>query len=230
MDSGERLRVVRRRIAAAAGRAGRSAADVRLIVVSKRQPPEAMQALVDAGARDFGESQVQEALDKVARFRDAGLNWHFIGHLQSNKARQAAQLFDMIETVDRYKIARLLNEQCQSLDRTLDILVQVNVGEEGQKSGVLPAEAERLLEQLQEFSRLRVLGLMTMPPFFDAPEKVRPFFRRLRVLSEQFFAQKLLGRHGQVELSMGMSGDFEAAIEEGATLVRVGSALFGCRQ
>ncbi len=183
---------------------------------------------LDAGQDIFGENYLQEAAGKIGAIGNRA-RWHFIGHLQSNKARLAAELFDVIETVDRFKIARLLNEHCQILDRSLDILVQVNVGEEPQKSGVLPDEAERLLEQLQQFPRLRVMGLMTMPPYFDAPETVRPFFRKLRVLSERFRERNLLGRHGSVELSMGMSGDFEVAIEEGATLVRVGTALFGSR-
>ena len=217
------------RMAAAAIRAGRSPDSVRLVAVSKTVGLDRVLEAVSAGQEIFGENYLQEAAVKIGSIGERA-RWHFIGHLQSNKARQAAELFDVIETVDRLKIARLLNEHCQALDRSLDILVQVNVGEEPQKSGVMPADAEVLLEGLQEFSRLRVMGLMTMPPFFDAPEKVRPFFDRLRNLSERFRATNLLGRHGAVELSMGMSGDFETAIEEGATLVRVGTALFGSRQ
>ncbi|MEJ2689056.1 MAG: YggS family pyridoxal phosphate-dependent enzyme [Deltaproteobacteria bacterium] len=216
------------KIAAAALRAGRRPEKVRLVAVSKTVSLNRIREAADAGQEIFGENYLQEAAAKIGEI-GRRLRWHFIGHLQSNKARQAAELFDMVETVDRLKVARLLNEHCQALDRCLDILVQINVGEEPQKSGVLPSEAEMLLDQLQQFPRLRVLGLMTIPPFFDAPEKVRPFYRKLRILSEKFRARNLLGRHGPVELSMGMSGDFESAIEEGATLVRVGTALFGSR-
>lgn len=216
------------RIATAALRAGRRPDEIRLVAVSKTVGLDRVQEAVRVGQEIFGENYLQEAAGKIAGV-GGGARWHFIGHLQSNKACQAAELFDMVETVDRLKVARLLNEHCKALDRCLDILVQVNVGEESQKAGVHPAEAELLLEQLQEFPWLRVMGLMTIPPFFDAPEKVRPFFKKLRLLSERFKARNLLGRHGAVELSMGMSGDFEAAIEEGATLVRVGTALFGSR-
>jgi pyridoxal phosphate enzyme (YggS family) len=216
------------KIAAAAVRAGRHPETVHLVAVSKTVGLDRIREVADAGQEIFGENYLQEAATKIGEI-GRRVRWHFIGHLQSNKARQAAELFDMVETVDRIKVARLLNEHCQALDRCLDILVQINVGEEPQKSGVLPAEAEMLLERLLQFPRLRVLGLMTIPPFFDAPEKVRPYFRKLRILSEQFRAKNLLGRHGPVELSMGMSGDFESAIEEGATLVRIGTALFGRR-
>lgn len=222
-------RQILERIAAATLRAGRRSDAVRLVAVSKTVGLDLVLEAVEAGQQIFGENYMQEAAAKIGEIGSRA-RWHFIGHLQSNKARQAAELFDMVESVDRLKLARLLNQHCQALDRSLDILVQVNIGEEPQKSGVLPAEAEALLTRLQEFPRLRVMGLMAMPPFFDAPEKARPFFKKLRILSERLSAGNLLGRHGDVELSMGMSGDFETAIEEGATLVRIGTALFGRRR
>jgi pyridoxal phosphate enzyme (YggS family) len=217
-----------RRMAEAAIRAGRPPESVKLVAVSKTVGVDRLQEAIAAGQQIFGENYLQEAADKIARL-GRGARWHFIGHLQSNKAKQAAELFDVVETVDRIKIARKLHDHLVIEERTLDILLQINVGGEARKSGVLPQDAEALLEELQQFSRLRILGLMTMPPFFGDPEKVRPLFRQLRKLAERFSREGLIGQGGEFELSMGMSGDFEAAIEEGATLVRVGTALFGER-
>ncbi|MFA6465479.1 MAG: YggS family pyridoxal phosphate-dependent enzyme, partial [Desulfurivibrionaceae bacterium] len=148
---------------------------------------------------------------------------------QSNKARIAAEIFDCIETIDRLKLAKALETRLAELGKTMPILVQVNVGGEAQKAGVAPKEAGQLCRDLQRFPHLRLQGLMTMPPFAEDPEESRGYFRRLRLLGEELTFQGLLGLHGKVELSMGMSGDFEVAIEEGATLVRVGTALFGER-
>jgi pyridoxal phosphate enzyme (YggS family) len=229
MDAGERLRAIRRRIGAAAGRAGRSAADVRLIAVSKKQPPEAMQALVDAGARDFGESQVQEALDKVARFRDAGLNWHFIGHLQSNKTRHVPGHFHWVHSVDSTRLARRLDEAvCAADSEPLKLLLQVNVAGDPAKHGLMPGELYATVDDLleQHLEGVRLCGLMTIG-WLDADRSaVRASFARLRELLAGCRA-----RFGDDfrELSMGMSGDFEIAVEEGATMVRVGTALFGSR-
>jgi len=217
-----------RRMAEAAVRARRPPESVKLVAVSKNVGVDRLQEAVAAGQQIFGENYLQEAADKIARI-GRGVRWHFIGHLQSNKAKQAAELFDMVETVDRIKIARKLHDHLVLEDRTIDILLQINVGGEAQKSGVLPQDAEALLEELQQFPHLRIMGLMTMPPFFGDPDKVRPLFRLLRKLAERFSRQGLIGRGGKFELSMGMSGDFEVAIEEGATLVRVGTALFGER-
>jgi len=229
MDAGERLRAVRHRIAAAAGRAGRSAADVRLIVVSKKQPPEAMQALVDAGARDFGESQVQEALDKVARFRDAGLNWHFIGHLQSNKTRHVPGHFHWVHSVDSTRLARRLDEAaCAAGSEPLKLLLQVNVAGDPAKHGLMPGELYATVDDLleQRLEGVRLCGLMTIGWLDVDQSAVRASFARLRELLAGCRA-----RFGDDfrELSMGMSGDFEIAVEEGATMVRIGTALFGPR-
>ncbi|MFH7320997.1 YggS family pyridoxal phosphate-dependent enzyme [Desulfurivibrio sp. D14AmB] len=226
----DNLAAVRARIAAAARRAGRDPDAVRLVAVSKRVPTERLRQAIAAGQRLFGENYLQEAQEKIAEFDPAGeLGWHFIGHLQSNKAKAAAENFTMVETVDRLKLATLLDRHAAMAGRVLAVLVQVNVGGERQKSGVAPEQAAELLRAMAGLPALRVMGLMTMPPWSAEAEASRPHFRRLRFLAEELTAQGLLGRHGKVELSMGMSGDFEVAVEEGATLVRVGTAIFGPR-
>jgi len=227
-DFAQTRRIILQRMAEAARRSGRAPEEVRLVAVSKTVATDRIAAAAATGQDIFGENYLQEAADKIERLGHT-MRWHFIGHLQSNKARLAAQLFDMIETVDRLKIARKLDEALQELGRRMDVLVQVNIGAEASKSGVSIAETEALLEELRQFGRLRVLGLMILPPFFDAPEKVRPYFRELRLLAEKCSRRGLFYHNRRFELSMGMSGDFEAAIEEGATLVRVGTALFGSR-
>jgi len=222
------IETIRARIRAAAERAGRDPRSVRLVAVSKRQPLEAIREAMAAGQVIFGENYLQEASDKVAALGQ-GLVWHCIGHLQSNKARVAAEIFACIETIDRLKLAKALESRLAELGKTMPVLVQVNVGGERQKAGVAPQEAGQLCRELQQFPHLRLQGLMTMPPFGQEPEESRACFRQLRLLGEELAAQGLFGRHGPLELSMGMSGDFEVAIEEGATLVRVGTALFGER-
>ena len=224
----ENIEIVRGRIRAAAERAGRDPRSVRLVAVSKHQPLVAIREAMAAGQMVFGENYLQEAEDKIAALGQ-GVLWHCIGHLQSNKARIAAEVFDCIETVDRLKLAKALETRLVELGKTMPVLIQVNVGGESQKAGVTSEEAGQLCRGLQQFPHLIVQGLMTMPPFVDDPEESRGCFRQLRLLGVELAAQGLLGRHGVMELSMGMSGDFEVAIEEGATLVRVGTALFGER-
>ncbi|MBA3003225.1 MAG: YggS family pyridoxal phosphate-dependent enzyme [Desulfurivibrio sp.] len=224
----ENIEIIRARIRAALERAGREPGSVRLVAVSKRQPLEAIREAMAAGQVLFGENYLQEAHDKVLAI-DQGVAWHCIGHLQSNKARIAAEIFDCIETLDRLKLGKALESRLAELGKTMPVLIQVNVGGEAQKAGVAPHEAAQFCRDLQQFPHLIVQGLMTMPPFVDDPEESRGCFRQLRLLGEELAAQGLLGRQGPVELSMGMSGDFEVAIEEGATLVRVGTALFGER-
>ncbi|MBM9615400.1 YggS family pyridoxal phosphate-dependent enzyme [Desulfobulbus rhabdoformis] len=224
----DNLRQIKANIATAANKAGRDPQTVKLVAVSKYVPIERIQEAVDAGQRLFGENYLQEAAEKIERLQ-GDISWHFIGHLQSNKAKQAASLFPMVETVDRLKIARALDNQASQLGKELSILIQVNVGREAQKSGVLPEEAPTLLRAIQAETNLKVCGLMTMPPFFDAPEKSRPFFRQLKELADELASKRLFTDNSHVELSMGMSGDYEVAIEEGATIVRVGTALFGSR-
>jgi pyridoxal phosphate enzyme (YggS family) len=229
MDARERLGAIRRRIADAAARAGRSAGEVRLIAVSKKQPAQAMQALVDAGAKDFGESQVQEALDKVAHFRGAGLNWHFIGHLQSNKTRHVPGHFHWVHSVDSTRLARRLNEAvCAAATAPLQMLLQVNVAGDPAKHGLMPGELYAAVDELLELrlEGVRLRGLMTIGWLDSDESATRASFARLRDLLAGCRA-----RFGDEfrELSMGMSGDFEIAVEEGATMVRVGTALFGPR-
>ena len=227
------LTAINNRIATAALRVNRSPADITLVAVSKRIPDEKIMQAIDYGHYTFGENYVQEALDKIHSITKKQIrnkiSFHFIGKLQSNKAGKAAELFDVIETIDSVKLARALEKHLSILNKTLTAYLQVNIGREKQKSGIMPEDCEQLLQELSQFKHLNIVGLMTMPPYFDDPEDVRPYFRQLRQLSEKLTANGLLGQHASVELSMGMSGDFEVAIEEGATVVRVGTAIFGSR-
>ena len=222
------LATIRQTIASVARQCNRDPQDIQLVAVSKRFPADVITEAMEAGQLLFGENYIQEAeLKKQEISPDARL--HFIGHLQSNKAKIAATLFHMIETIDSFKLAQKLNNQLVKLGRTMDILVQVNIGQDSNKSGVLPENAEQLLRQLQPLRQLRVCGLMTMPPFTEDPEDARPYFRSLRSLSEVLKDKNLFSEGERVELSMGMSKDYHIAIEEGATLIRVGTAIFGQR-
>ena len=216
-------------IGQSARKVGRNPQDIKLIAVSKMIGVDLMRQALESGQTLFGENYLQEAADKIDLFPPT-VNWHFIGHLQSNKAKQAVELFDVIETVDRWKIAKALDIHAKNQRKRLSVLIQVNTGREKQKSGVLPEAAEGLLRQVAQESDLRVLGLMTMPPFCHDPEKSRPYFRELKDLAKRLAALNLFADNGRVELSMGMSGDYPIAVEEGATLVRVGTALFGTRK
>jgi pyridoxal phosphate enzyme (YggS family) len=221
----QRWREVLDRMAQAARRAGRAAGDARLVAVSKLHSVEAVRTVYNAGQRDFGENYVQEALTKVDAL-PSDISWHFIGHLQTNKVKYVAGRFGLIHGVDSLKLARSLHDRAQALNLVQDVLVQVNLAAEEQKSGILEKDLPPLAEFLAACRHLRWQGLMLMPPFFDDPERARPYFSRLRVL-----VQRLREDFGLPlpELSMGMTGDFEAAIEEGATLVRVGTRIFGER-
>jgi len=226
----ENIEVTRARIAAAAQRAGRAVESVRLVAASKGQPLEMLRQALACGQSLFGENYLQEAQKKKEGMAaHPGARWHFIGHLQSNKARIAAELFDCIETVDNLRLAAALEKHLAAQDKTMPVLVQVNIGREPQKAGIQPEEAASLCRALRQFPHLAVQGLMTMPPLCAEPEQSRPFFRQLRELGEELCAAGILGRKEPLELSMGMSADFEVAVEEGATLVRVGTALFGSR-
>lgn len=221
------LQKIRQQITEAAATCGRSADDITLVAVSKRFPVEAIQEAVAAGQFVFGENYLQEAVAKRA-VMGKNVRFHCIGHLQSNKAKTAAETFDVIETVDRIKIAAALNRNLAAIDRKLDILIQVNVGLDTAKSGVLPDQTAILLEKIKEFHNLIPKGLMTMPPLSDIPEDSRLHFRNLHALGRKMQSYGLLPEKG-MELSMGMSGDYRIAIEEGATLVRIGTAIFGER-
>ena len=227
-DIRERLVRVREQIARAAERAGRSAEDITLIAVSKTFDPSTVQQAVDAGAHDLGENRVQEAIAKVATVK-GNLRWHLIGHLQSNKARQAVEAFDVIHTVDSSQLAQRLDRAAGEVGRRPAVLVQVDLAHEPTKSGADESELPAIIEALDSARHLELRGLMTLPPFFDSAEQTRPYFRRLREILESLNR----GREPEqklTELSMGMSHDFEAAVEEGATMVRVGTAIFGARE
>jgi pyridoxal phosphate enzyme (YggS family) len=223
----ERVLAVRDRIARAAERASRAPAEVTLVAVSKTHPAEAVRAAWSAGVRDFGENRVQEAEPKIAATADlAGVRWHLVGHLQSNKARRAAALFEVVQSVDSLDLARRLSRAAAEAGRTLRALVQVDLAGEETKFGLPERELVPTLEALQGAEGLRLEGLMLLPPLFEDPEGARPFFRRLRQLRDEARAAGLLAGG---ELSMGMSHDLEPAVEEGATVVRVGTAIFGER-
>lgn len=221
-----RLAAVRHRIATAARAAGRDPDDVRLIGVSKRQPAEAVRAALDAGLRDFGENFVQEALDKMDALGETPARWHFIGALQSNKTAAVAEHFDWVHSVDRLKLARRLSAQRPEALAPLNLCVQVNIGDEHSKSGVAPAEAGALAREIAGLPRLALRGLMAVPPPETDPGRQRAWCRQLATLYAALRADGL----ALDTLSMGMSDDLEAAIAEGATLVRIGTALFGARK
>jgi pyridoxal phosphate enzyme (YggS family) len=220
----DRVDRVRDRIAAAARRSGREPEAVTLIAVSKTMSAETVREAVAAGLRMFGENRVQEAREKIAACPGLAA-WHLIGHLQTNKARLAVELFDCIHSLDSLKLAEELQRHAQSLGKRMRCLVQVNIGDETQKSGAAAVALRDLLGQARAFPNLQLDGLMAIPPFLDDPEAVRPYFRRLRELRDALAGDGLSG----ADLSMGMTGDFEVAIEEGATLVRIGTAIFGAR-
>ena len=226
MSLAENLNSIQQRIRAACRRAGREENSVLLLAVSKTHPPETIKAVADLGLIFFGESKIQEAKAKIP-LCPGKLRWHFIGHLQSNKCRDAVELFEMIQGVDSLALAREISKRCEQAARRMPILLEVNVAGEASKFGCPP---ERLLAELKEINalpRIEIQGLMCVPPFAVEPEKSRPHFRRLRELKLQ--CEEILGAP-LPHLSMGMSGDFEIAVEEGATMVRIGTALFGPRQ
>lgn len=221
-----RLEQVEARIAAACDRAGRDRATVRMLAVSKKKPPEIVREAADAGVRVFGESRVQEAAAKIPMC-PGHLSWHLVGHLQRNKVKRAIPLFEMIHSVDSFRLLETLHDECETAGRNMPVLIQVNVSGEPAKYGIEPDELDDLLETTMEFPRLDVMGLMTIPPWSEDVEKARPHFAALRELRDK--TQEAL-HFPLPELSMGMSHDFEVAIEEGATWIRVGTALFGERK
>jgi pyridoxal phosphate enzyme (YggS family) len=227
MSISSNLAQINRRIAAAAHQAGRDPASVRLVAVSKTRPAADIIAAFLAGQVIFGENYIQELVPKLAEVTDA-VEWHVIGHLQSNKVKYIAGQVALIHSVDRISLATEIDRQWGQLGKVCDVLIQVNISGEATKSGTTGEGAIELVRECALLPHIRVRGLMTMPPFFDDPEAARPFFAGLKRLSEAVAAQQIAGVE-MVELSMGMSGDFEAAIEEGATLVRVGTAIFGTR-
>ena len=221
----ENLELIRQRLHAACTRAGRDAGSVTLLAVAKGHPPETIQEAVAAGQLFFGENKVQEARAKIP-LSPGKARWHFIGHLQSNKVREAVELFEMIQGVDSLAIAAEISKRAEQAGKTMPILLEVNVAGEASKFGYKPETLLTELTALNQLPRIEIHGLMAIPPYTPVPEKARPAFQRLRELKGA--CEKLLGVP-LPHLSMGMSGDFEVAIEEGATIVRVGTALFGPR-
>lgn len=225
----ENLLEIREKIGEAAVRSGRGVESVKLIAVSKLVSPERIIEAVAAGQRCFGENYVQEAIKKMSTI-SGDIVWHFIGRFQSNKANIVAGAFQQVETVDRLKLALALDRRLDELGRSLDVLIQVNIGRENQKAGVLPERVEELLVEINRTCQhLNVKGLMTIPPYIEAAEAARPFFRTMRSLSEELQEKGLFPATDHPELSMGMSGDYEVAISEGSTQVRIGTAIFGRR-
>jgi pyridoxal phosphate enzyme (YggS family) len=227
MTISDNLATIIRRIHAAAEVVGRDPSSVRLVAVSKTRPAVDVCAAFQAGQSLFGENYVQELISKAAQVAEP-VEWHFIGHLQSNKVKQIAGMVTLVHSVDRLSLAEEISRQWGRLEKSCDVLVQVNIAGEATKSGTTEEGALQLVSAISRLPNLRVRGLMTMPPFFDDPEAARPYFRELKRLSLLIEAEGIPGVKMK-ELSMGMSGDFEAAIQEGATLVRVGTAIFGER-
>lgn len=223
----DNVAAVRERIAEAAARSGRRPEDIRLIAVTKSISPEVIQEALAAGVRDLGENRVQEAVPKV-EVLPSDCTWHLIGHLQTNKAKVAAETFCLIHSLDSLRLAQVLERRAAQVGKSVACLVEVNVAGEVSKHGISPDELVHFLSSVSTLEHISVRGLMTVAPYSHDPEEVRPVFRKLRDLACQA-AELKLPRVNMTELSMGMSGDFEVAIEEGATMVRIGSAIFGAR-
>jgi pyridoxal phosphate enzyme (YggS family) len=223
-----RLADVRERIARAAGRAGRDPSSIRLVAISKTFTAEDVRTAADYGQIDFGENKVQEALAKMDQTADLRLRWHLVGHLQTNKARKAGARFDVVHSVDDAKVAARLDEGAVAAARRVDMLAQVDLAGEPTKHGVEAGQVRALYAASGGLTACRFVGLMLLPPAVDTPEEARPYFRRLRALRDDLLAEGI-DPAAVGELSMGMSHDFEVAIEEGATIVRVGTAIFGAR-
>ncbi len=225
----ENVEDIGRRIERACRRAGRLSSEVTLVAVSKTFPAERIRQVIVAGVCDIGENYVQEAVGKRELLAGLDIRWHFVGHLQSNKVKYLIQWVSLIHTIDSIGLAREIDRQAARVGRTMEVLVEVNTTGESTKFGVAPDQTEELLRGLTPFRNIRVCGLMTIGPFLPDPEGSRPMFRQLRLLKEDLSREK----YHNVELehlSMGMTGDFEVAIEEGATIVRIGTAIFGSRK
>ncbi|MBU4209510.1 MAG: YggS family pyridoxal phosphate-dependent enzyme [Proteobacteria bacterium] len=223
-----RINNIKERIKKAAVNCGRDPESVRLVVASKTIPEDTIREGIKAGVEILGESYIQEAGDKINTLSSYPVSWHFIGHLQSNKAKYAVKFFDMIHTVDSLKLAKELNKQSKKINKIQKILIQVNISMESTKSGIYEEDAQKLIKEISLLENLSIKGLMTMPPYFNNPEEAIPYFSALRNLRDKIRNEAIKNVNMQ-ELSMGMTGDFEVAIKEGATLVRIGTAIFGER-
>jgi len=227
-DIKENVARVLERIAAACRRCGRRPEEVKLLAVSKNFPAERIRVAYEAGLGEFGENRVQEAEAKRPALSDLNITWHLVGHLQTNKARTARELFHWVHSVDSFRLAQKLEQAAAPSGGRLPVLLEVNLGGEESKAGAGEKEIIPLAEQVSQLATLELRGLMVIPPFFDDSEQVRPYFRRLRELAREIDA-RYIPRVSMREISMGMSHDFEVAIEEGATIIRVGTAIFGAR-
>jgi len=216
-DIAQNLEAVEQRVAAACERAGRSPDEVTVIAVSKTKPSSVVESAFEAGSTNFGENRIQEAEEKIAKLSHISPTWHLIGHLQTNKVKKAIQLFDIIHSVDSVKLAEFISKQA---DKEIEVLLQVNVAQEESKGGFTVAELPQALKTISELPNIKVQGLMTIAPWVNDTEEVRPVFKRLKELGDSL---------GLKHLSMGMTDDYEVAIEEGATMVRIGRAIFGAR-
>ncbi len=224
----QRLEEIQQQIHDTAASCGRSADEITLVAVSKKKSVEMIRESISAGVRVLGENYIQEAVEKVSEIGTDEASWHFIGHLQSNKAKFAVKCFDLIESVDSLKLAREIGKQAAKIDKVQDILVQINISEEDSKSGASIEDAVDLVKSIAQIESISVQGLMGMPPFFDDPEGARPYFKALADIKTAIEYEKI-PNISMDHLSMGMSGDFKVAIEEGSTMVRIGTAIFGSR-
>ena len=221
------------RVSKAASSCNRESGSIRLVAVTKTVPAERIREAVTAGISIIGESYIKEAREKYDLLSEIPVSWHFIGHLQTNKAKYAVKMFDLIHSVDSVRLAEELDIQANKINKVQNILIQVNIGKEKTKSGINEEDAPDLINKMSCFNNIFVKGLMVIPPFYDNPERVRPYFSALRILRDRIGSSLdscLIKNITMDELSMGMSGDFETAIEEGATLVRIGTAIFGERE
>jgi len=222
------INLVREKIAAAAVRSGRRPEDITLIAVTKTVPPERIKVALEHGIRHIGENRVQEAREKIAALAGARVSWHMIGHLQKNKVKYAVRMFDMIHSIHSLELAQVVQEQCKKINRRMSVLLEVNTSGESSKFGCAPSEALPLMNEIYKLPNLEMKGFMTIGKFTENRAEIRACFQKLRKIFEE--ARSAGGKMGTLtELSMGMSGDFEIAIEEGATMVRIGSAIFGPR-
>jgi len=227
-DIRQRLKEVKDEISQAAIRCGRNPEEITLVTVSKTKSPKTILQAIDGGVEILAENYIQEAVEKIEAIRSKKALWHFIGHLQSNKAKVAVKYFDLIHTVDTLKLAQEINRQAEKLGKIQKILIQINISQEETKSGAEAEDAIELAETLSNLKHLSLRGVMGMPPFFDDPEGARPYFRKLAQIKDAIKGENISGISME-HLSMGMSGDFKVAIEEGATMVRIGTAIFGSR-
>ena len=225
----ENIAVIQKAIRSAAEKYGRDPDSVKLVAVSKTKPSGDIQAAIKAGADIFGENYIQEAKCKIETLSEFPVSWHFIGHLQSNKAKTAVALFDLIHTVDSMKLAQEINKHAEHINKCQKILIQVNIAKEAAKSGIAKENVLSLIENISKLDHISIRGLMTMPPYSIDPEKARLYFRSLSSLAKEI-KQAGIPKAFMAELSMGMTRDFQIAIEEGATLVRIGTAIFGKRK